>query len=61
VGSSFLPSDILAAILLSHLEESQIIQRKRKEIWDTYDSVLKEWAQENEVIQPFIPDYCIQS
>ncbi len=61
VGSSFLPSDILAAILLSHLEESQIIQRKRKEIWDTYDNVLKEWAQNNKVIQPFIPDYCIQS
>lgn len=61
VGSSFLPSDILAAILLSHLEESQIIQRKRKEIWDTYDYVLKEWAQNNEVIQPFIPDYCVQS
>jgi len=61
VGSSFLPSDILAAILLSHLEESQSIQRKRKEIWDTYDSVLKEWAQNNKVIQPFVPDYCEQS
>lgn len=61
VGSSFLPSDILAAILLSHLEESKNIQRKRKEIWDTYDHALREWAQKNKVMQPFVPDYCVQS
>ena len=61
IGSSFLPSDILAAILLSHLEESQNIQRKRKEIWETYDHVLKEWAHDNNVKQPNIPDHCEQS
>jgi len=61
IGSSFLPSDILAAILLSHLEESQIIQNKRKEIWENYDYALKEWAHDNKVIQPFIPDHCEQS
>jgi len=61
VGSSFLPSDILAAILLSHLEESQIIQEKRKVIWENYDFALRGWAQDNKVKQPFIPDYCEQS
>ena len=61
IGSSFLPSDILAAILLSHLEESQIIQRKRKEIWDNYNYVLRGWAHDNKVLQPFIPDHCEQS
>ena len=61
IGSSFLPSDILAAILLSHLEESQNIQRKRKEIWETYDHVLREWAHDNKVKQPFIPSHCEQS
>ena len=61
IGSSFLPSDILAAILLSHLEESQVIQRKRKEIWDNYDYVLRGWAYDNKVLQPFIPDHCEQS
>ena len=61
IGSSFLPSDILAAILLSHLEESQIIQKKRKEIWDNYDNVLKGWAHDNKVLQPSIPDHCEQS
>ncbi len=61
IGSSFLPSDILAAILLSHLEESQIIQGKRKEIWENYDYALKEWTHDNKVIQPFIPEHCEQS
>jgi len=61
IGSSFLPSDILAAILLSHLEESQIIQKKRKEIWENYDNVLRGWAHDNQVLQPSIPDHCEQS
>jgi dTDP-4-amino-4,6-dideoxygalactose transaminase len=61
LGSSFLPSDILAAILLSHLEESQIIQKKRKKIWENYNNVLRRWAHDNKVLQPFIPDHCEQS
>jgi len=61
IGSSFLPSDILAAILLSHLEESQIIQMKSKEIWENYDNVLRGWAHDNQVLQPSIPDHCEQS
>jgi len=61
IGSSFLPSDILAAILLSHLEESQIIQKKRKEIWENYDHALRGWAHDNKVLQPSIPDHCEQS
>jgi dTDP-4-amino-4,6-dideoxygalactose transaminase len=61
IGSSYLPSDILSAILLSHLEEAQSIQNKRKFIWNFYDQALKTWAQENAVQQPFIPDHCEQS
>jgi dTDP-4-amino-4,6-dideoxygalactose transaminase len=61
LGSSYLPSDILSAILLSHLEEAQTIQNKRKLIWEYYDQVLKVWAQENAIQQPFIPDHCEQS
>jgi len=61
IGSSFLPSDILAAILLSHLEESQNIQRKRREIWENYDHALRGWTHDNKVRQPFIPDHCEQS
>jgi dTDP-4-amino-4,6-dideoxygalactose transaminase len=42
VGSSFLPSDIIAAFLYAQLENLDKIQRKRKEIWETYWDGLKE-------------------
>ncbi len=61
LGSSYLPSDILAAILLAQLEQKEQIQTKRKAIWEFYDSSLAEWAETNRVQLPFVPDYCEQS
>ena len=61
LGSSYLPSDILAAILLSQFEEAGHIQDLRKNIWGFYNSNLKEWARQNSVGLPFIPEYCDQS
>ncbi len=61
LGSSFLPSDILAAILFSQFEEAQKIQEKRKQIWLNYKNGLADWAKSNGVQLPFIPDHCDQS
>jgi len=61
VGSSYLPSEILAAILLSHFEEKEFIQRKRRTIWDTYLKELDPWAAKNNVRLATIPDYCEQA
>lgn len=61
IGSSYLPSDMLAAYLFAQLEKWQQIQAKRKLIWETYDTSLRNWAQANDVRQPFIPDYCEQA
>ena len=61
IGSSYLPSDIMAAILYSHFEQADFIQTKRKQIWETYKNTLSAWAVKNDVILPFIPDYCEQS
>jgi dTDP-4-amino-4,6-dideoxygalactose transaminase len=61
VGSSFLPSDILAAFLFAQLERYEYIHAKRKKIWDTYFDQLSSWAQEHQVQLPHIPDYCEQS
>jgi dTDP-4-amino-4,6-dideoxygalactose transaminase len=61
VGSSYLPSEILAAVLYSHFEEADFIQNKRKSIWGTYRTNLQDWARENDVRLPFVPDYCEQS
>jgi dTDP-4-amino-4,6-dideoxygalactose transaminase len=61
VGSSFLPSDILAAFLFAQLEKRDEIQEKRKQIWQSYYGGLKDWAQENGVRLPVVPEYCEQS
>lgn len=61
VGSSYLPSDILAAILFAQLEEKEKIQSRRKEIWDFYAQNLSGWAEENHVSMPAVPVYCEQA
>lgn len=61
VGSSYLPSDMLAAFLLAQLEEREWIQSRRKRIWETYYRELGAWAEENHVQVPFIPAYCEQT
>lgn len=57
VGSSFLPSEIIAAFLWAQLEELQKIQNRRKEIWNRYYQGLKEWAEINKIGLPKVPDY----
>ncbi len=57
IGSSFLPSDVIAAYLWAQLENLENIQKKRKHIWNLYYKGLKDWSQKNNVSLPFIPDY----
>jgi dTDP-4-amino-4,6-dideoxygalactose transaminase len=58
IGSSYLPSDILAAFLYAQLESWEEIQKRRKEIWEYYYSHLSEWAKRNCVDLPVVPLYC---
>ncbi len=44
IGSSFLPSEIIAAYLYAQLENLDNIQIKRKRIWETYYEGLKNLA-----------------
>jgi len=57
MGSSFLPSDIIAAFLFSQLENLDDIQKKRKHIWNRYNDSLKVLAEKKHVQLPFIPEY----
>ncbi len=57
IGSSFLPSEIIAAFLWAQLENLDKIQAKRKEIWNNYNSKLQDWAILNNVKLPTIPEY----
>jgi len=61
VGSSYLPSDLLAAYLLAQLEEREQIQSRRQQIWETYYKELSAWAEENNVHMPFVPAHCEQT
>jgi dTDP-4-amino-4,6-dideoxygalactose transaminase len=61
IGSSYLPSDILAAFLYAQLEARQEIQAKRRHIWETYSEGLTGWALENGVQLPTVPSHCEQS
>ncbi|SHM93833.1 dTDP-4-amino-4,6-dideoxygalactose transaminase [Flavobacterium xinjiangense] len=56
-GSSFLPSEIIAAFLWAQLEKLEKIQIQRKKIWETYYTGLKNWAVEKNIKLPTIPDY----
>ena len=56
MGSSFLPSDIIAAFLYAQLENLEDIQKRRKHIWEKYNNGLSVLKSKN-VQLPYIPDY----
>jgi dTDP-4-amino-4,6-dideoxygalactose transaminase len=61
VGSSYLPSDLLAAFLRAQLEHRDQIQSMRRQIWETYACELASWAKTNGVRLPTVPAECEQS
>ncbi len=61
IGSSYLPSDMLAAFLFAQLEQREKIQLHRKQVWEIYAAGLKDWAAAHNVGLPHIPDHCEQS
>jgi len=61
IGSSYLPSDMLAGFLLAQLEERDVIQGRRCEIWQTYQNALGGWSARLGVTLPVIPAHVEQS
>jgi len=57
IGSSFLPSEIIAAFLWAQLENLDAIQQVRVSHWEKYKEELQTWATENEIQLPIIPSY----
>ena len=55
IGSSFGLSEILAAFLFAQLEQRDTILRKRRHVWDRYDSILRPVAREFGIQTPVIP------
>lgn len=57
VGSSYLPSDILAALLYGQLTRAEEIMQKRMRIWNYYNESLESLEKEGKLIRPYIPEY----
>jgi len=60
-GSSYLPSDMLAAFLYGQLEGREQIQSQRQQIWNYYNKHLEAWATEQGVRLPIVPEHCEQT
>ncbi|MGE3274344.1 MAG: dTDP-4-amino-4,6-dideoxygalactose transaminase [Vicinamibacterales bacterium] len=58
LGSSYLPSDLLAAYLWAQLEARDAIQARRQVIWARYADALAPWAAASGVGLPAVPDGC---
>lgn len=57
IGSSFLPSDIIAAFLYAQLENLDNIQNRRKHIWNLYFEGLQHLEKRDFINLPVIPEY----
>jgi dTDP-4-amino-4,6-dideoxygalactose transaminase len=61
VGSSYLPSEILAAFLSAQLDEADAISQRRIDLWNRYHA----WAAKHEAAgrlrRPVVPDHCVHN
>ena len=61
IGSSYVLSDLLGALLVAQLEVRDEIQRRRARIWQRYMAELAEWASARGFRRPIVPEHCTQS
>ena len=57
VGSSYLPSDLLAAFLYAQFLKADQIQAKRRRVWEYYLQHLQDWARTQQVGLPVVPPH----
>lgn len=58
IGSSYLPSDILAAFLWSQLQHAESITQRRLAIWNRYHHAFKALEKDQKIQRPSIPQWC---
>ncbi len=61
IGSSYLPSEMIAAFLYAQLENLENIQNRRKEVWNTYYKGLDTLGNSPKVRLPIIPQYAMNN
>jgi dTDP-4-amino-4,6-dideoxygalactose transaminase len=60
-GSSFLPSEFMAAILLAQLEQIERITDERRAIWDRYHDGFADFELAEIVRRPIVPAHCVHN
>lgn len=61
VGSSFLPSDINAAFLWAQLETAGDLIRRRRALWDHFDTMLEPYENQGLIRRPFVPNEAVHN
>lgn len=58
LGSSYLPSELVAAVLLSQLERAQEVTNLRLDVWTSYQKAFEDLEKKTEVRRPVVPAEC---
>lgn len=58
IGSSYLPSEIVAAFLYAQLEKAEDITNRRLDIWQQYHNTLAKFEEKSMLRRPVVPAEC---
>ena len=58
IGSSYLPSELIAAFLWAQMEEAESITARRMALWNAYHDAFLELEQEGRLCRPTVPTHC---
>lgn len=58
IGSSYLPSELIAAFLFAQLEHAEAVTRRRVAICNTYREAFRDLESAGRVELPTLPEYC---
>jgi dTDP-4-amino-4,6-dideoxygalactose transaminase len=61
IGSSYLPSELVAAFLWAQIEEAESITQRRIAIWNRYHESFADAEKSGRVVRPTIPSRCIHN
>jgi dTDP-4-amino-4,6-dideoxygalactose transaminase len=61
IGSSYLPSELIAAFLWAQMEEANVITRRRLDIWEAYHQSFASLEEQGKVRRPIIPKNCMHN
>jgi len=58
IGSSYLPSELIAAFLWAQMEEAESINQRRLKIWKSYNEAFEELEKKEKIRRPVVPSDC---